>query len=72
MLLNSLLRMISVIVVLLVVGVGWSKIGTARLKKKGIEESKARSEASVQAKKYSIIAAFLYMVAMVSVAGLFM
>ena len=57
--------------VMLIVGYGWMPIGLARLKKKGVEESAARTQVKQEAKKYSIIAAFLYMVAMVSVAGLF-
>ena len=65
-------RLISVVLVMLIVGFGWFKIGFARLKKKGLEEAQARSKAEMQAKKSSVIAAFLYMVAMVSIAGLFM
>ncbi|TVR06148.1 MAG: hypothetical protein EA403_01155 [Spirochaetaceae bacterium] len=69
---NSLIRGTSVIVIMLIVGLGWSKIGAARLRKRGVAEAEAKSQASAQAKKFSIIAAFLYMVSMVSIAGLFM
>ena len=69
---SSVIRFISVLAVMLVVGLGWFRIGTSRLKRAGTEESRARSQAAIQAKKYSVIAAFLYMVAMVSIAGLFL
>ncbi len=72
MALNSVLRLISVLMVMLVVGLIGFRISSSRLKKKGIEPEKAVPQAKLQAKKYSLIAAFLYMVAMVSVAGLFM
>ena len=72
MAMSSILRLISVLVVMLVVGLGWFGIGSWRLKRKGVEQAEASSQASKEAKKYSLIAAFLYMVAMVSVAGLFM
>ncbi len=72
MIVDSIIRLTSVVAVILIVALGWSRIGAARLKKKGVEESKAKSEAKKSATKYSLIAAFLYMVAMVSVAGLFM
>ena len=57
---------------MLVVGFGWFRIGSARLKRKGVEEAAARSQAIQAARKYSLIAALLYMVSMVSIAGLFM
>ena len=69
---DSLLRIASVLVVILVVGLVWYRISLSRLTRAGIEESKVRPKAAQQAKKYSVVAAFLYMVAMVSVAGLFM
>lgn len=69
---NSVLRLISVLVVMAVVGLLAYTIGVAGLRKRGAEESAARSRAREQAKRYSLIAAFLYMVAMVSVAGLFL
>ena len=69
---NSVLRLISVLVVMAVVGLLGYTIGVSRLRKKGTEEAAARSQAKEQAKRYSLIAAFLYMVAMVSVAGLFL
>ncbi len=68
---SSLVRSLFVIGVMLVVGFGWYPIGLARLKKNGVAEPAAKKQAKLAAKKYSIIAAFLYMVAMVSVAGLF-
>lgn len=46
--------------------------GTARLRQQGVEEAEAVSRVRKAARKFSLIAAFLYMVAMVSVAGLFM
>jgi hypothetical protein len=66
---NSIIRMLSVIAVMLVVGFGWFPIGLSRLKKKGIDEPAARKQAKLAATKYSVIAAFLYMVAMLSVLG---
>ncbi len=69
---NSLIRGASVIILMIIVGFVWSKIGAARLRKRGVEEAAAKKQAGQEARKYSLIAAFLYMVAMVSVAGLFM
>lgn len=69
---SSIIRLLSVVAVMVVVGFGWFQIGSSRLRKKGIEEAAARKQASQEAKKYSVIAAFLYMVSMVSVAGLFL
>ena len=69
---NSLIRAISVIAVMVIVGFAWSRIGTARLRKRGMEEAAIKAEVSREARKYSLIAAFIYMVAMVSIAGLFM
>jgi hypothetical protein len=69
---SSLIRAISVVVVMLIIGYGWFPIGFSRLKKKGTEESAARKQAKLQAKKYSIIGAFLYMVFMLSLVQLFL
>lgn len=69
---SSILRFISVLLVMAVVGFGWYPIGLSRLRKKGLEESKAKSQAQLEARKYSVVGAFLYMVAMVSVVGLFL
>ncbi len=69
---NSLIRGTSVIVVMVIVGFAWSKIGAARLQKQGVEAAAAKTQAGQTARKASLIAAFLYMVAMVSVAGFFM
>ncbi len=57
---------------MIAVGLGWFQVRFSRLKKHGVEEAEARSKASVQAKTSALIVTFLYMVAMVSVAGLFM
>ena len=69
---SSIVRMVSVIVVMLVIGFGWYKVSVSRLKRKGVEESQANIQAKSQARTASVVAAFLYMVAMVSVAGLFL
>ncbi len=69
---NSVVRMTSVILVMLVVWfISW-QIGAARRRKQGVEASAATTQARQAARKHSVIAAFLYMVAMVSVAGLFL
>jgi hypothetical protein len=68
---SSLVRFFSLMVVMLVVGFGRYGIASAGLRKRGEEDGKAKMQAKQSAKKYSLIAAFLYMVAMVSVAGLF-
>ncbi len=69
---SSIIRAISVIAVMLVVGFGWFPIALSRLKKKGVEEAAARSQAKLQAKKFSMMAAFLYMVFMLSLVRLFL
>ena len=71
---SSLIRLASVLVVMLVFGYAWYGLALALLKRAGLEQSaaKAKAKAAGQARHCSLIAAFLYMVAMVSVAGLFM
>jgi ABC-type uncharacterized transport system YnjBCD permease subunit len=69
---DSVLRIVSVLVVILVVGLVWFRVSLSRLRRNGTEESDARPKAAQQAKRSALIAAFLYMVGMVSVAGLFM
>jgi len=69
---SSIIRAISVIVVMLVVGFGWFPIGFSRLKKKGVEEDAARKQAKLEAKKYSILGAFFYMIFMLSLVRLFL
>ena len=69
---SSIIRGITVIVVMLIVGFGWFPIGLSRLKKKGVEEAAARSQAKLEAKKFSMIAAFLYMLFMISLVRLFL
>ncbi|MFW6252595.1 MAG: hypothetical protein ACOC4F_01580 [bacterium] len=68
---SSFVRFLFVLSVMVIVGFGWYPIGLSRLKKKGVDEAAAKKQAKLAAKKYAIIAAFIYMVAMVSVAGLF-
>lgn len=67
---NSLIRFLSLLLVMVVVGFAGYGIRYSRLRKRGVEDPAAKSQAKQSAKKYSLIAAFLYMVAMVSVAGL--
>lgn len=69
---NSIIRMVSVLVVMVVVGFISFSLGVSRLKKKGTEEAAARKQAGLQAKKHSVIAGFLYMVFMVSLVSLFL
>lgn len=57
---------------MLVVGFGWFPISLSRLKKKGVEEAAARSQAKLEAKKFSMLAAFAYMVFMLSLVRLFL
>ena len=68
---SSIWRLISVIVVILVIMYGWYPIALSRAKKKGLQEEKAKQQAKLEARKYSLIGVFLYMVFMVSVVGLF-
>ena len=69
---SSLIRFLSVLVVMLAVGFGWFPIGLSRLKGKGVEEVAARNQAKLEAKKYSMMAAFVYMVFMLSLVRLFL
>lgn len=69
---SSLVRFLSLVLVMIIVGYARYGIGYARLKKQGSVEPAAKKQLSLTSKKYSLVAAFLYMVAMVSVAGLFM
>ncbi len=69
---NSFVRFLSVAVVMFAVGYIRYGVGLARLKREGEVEEKARTAMATTAKKWSLVAAFLYMVGMVSVAGLFL
>ncbi len=69
---NSIIRFISVVVVMLVFGFGWYGIALTRLKRAGIEAAEAQSKAATQAKYVSLLAVFIYLISMVSIAGLFM
>ena len=68
---SSVIRFISLIIVMLAAGLSWYVIDLSRLKKKGMDKSEAVSKAGKGAKISALVAAFLYMVSMVSVAGLF-
>ena len=69
---NSIVRMITVLAVMIVVGFVSFPIQVSRLKKAGTEDAAARKQASLQAKKHSVIAGFLYMVFMVSLVQVFL
>ena len=65
------IRFLSVVAVIIAVGYPWFWIKRARLRKQGVEEAQARSQASLDARKVSLITGFIYMVSMVSVVRLF-
>ncbi len=69
---NSILRGTSVLVVMLVAGLVWYGIDLTRLKRAGVEEAKAKAKAGERARVCSLIAGFLYMLSMVSIASLFL
>jgi len=69
---NSIIRALSVILIMLIVGFTWFPIRLAWLKKKGIEEDIAKKQASKEARVSAILAAFIYMVFMVSLVRLFL
>ncbi len=56
---------------MLIVGFVRYALGSLKLKKESGEDKAARKQLVQSAKKSSLIGGFLYMVAMVSVAGLF-
>lgn len=78
MLESSIVRILTVLVVMLVVGLIRYGIGYPRLPKAGEDEAsgKARAKERKQlvyvSRKYAVVSAFVYMVAMVSVAGFFL
>ncbi len=69
---SPIIRFLSVLVVMLVCGLAWYGIALAQFKRAGMEASAARAKAAEQAKRSSLVAVFLYLVFMVSLAGLFM
>ena len=69
---SSLVRVLSLVVVMVVVGYARYGIGLARLNKQGVDEGEGETQEALTAKKWALVAAFLYMVGMLSVAGLFM
>ncbi len=69
---NSIIRGLSVIIVMLIFGFGWYAMALSRLKHAGVEASAAKSKASGQAKYVSLIAVFIYLISMVSIIRLFM
>ncbi len=69
---NTIIRILSVLLVMGVVGFVSFPLMVSRLKKKGVEEAAARKQAMLRAKTHSVVAAFLYMVFMVSLVSLFL
>ena len=69
---NSILRAVSVIAIMLLTGFTWLPVRLAWLKKRGMEKHSAKKQAALEAKKASIVAAFLYVVFMVSLVQLFL
>jgi len=69
---NSIIRAASVIIVMLVFGFGWYAIALSRLKGAGVEAAAAKIKASTQAKYVALLAAFLYLLSMISIARLFL
>ncbi len=65
---NSLIRAFSVLAVMLVFGLGWYGIARSRLG----NDPAAKARAAGQAKYVSLVAAFLYLIGMVSIASLFL
>ncbi len=63
---SSIIRIVSVLVVMLVFGLGWYGIALARLKHAGVEGSAAKAKAAEQAKRCALIGVFLYLVAMLA------
>ncbi len=68
---SSILRILSVLLVMLVVGFVRYGLGIGKLRKSESPDEKAKAKLVLSAKKTAVIAAFFYMVAMVSVVGLF-
>ena len=69
---STIIRILSVLVVMGVVGFVSFPLMFSRLKKKGVEETAARKQAMLRAKTHSVVAGFLYMVFMVSAVSLFL
>ena len=69
---NSILRAVSVIAMMLLAGFTWLPVRLAWLQKKGMEKDSAQKQAGLEARKASVVAAFLYMVFMVSLVRLFL
>ncbi len=69
---NSIVRIISVLLVMLIVGLIRYAIGLSGLRSREDADGKAKAQLIQSAKKTAVIGAFVYMVAMVSVVGLFM
>lgn len=68
---SPVIRSLSVLAVMLLFGTGWYGIALAKLKRAGMAAPAARSKAAAQARHVSLVAAFLYLVFMVSVARFF-
>lgn len=68
---SSIVRILSVLLVMLLIGSVRYGIGYARLRRSESLDKASKSALMKGAQKTSLIGAFLYMVAMVSVAGLF-
>ena len=69
---NTIVRIISLAVVMVVVGLARFWVGTARLRKQGEVADADEKKESISARKWSLVAGFFYMVFMVSLAGLFL
>ena len=68
---NSIVRFVSVIAVMLIFGFGWYGISLSRFKKQGMDEAAAKQKAGLQARLCAILAVFIFLLSMISIASIF-
>lgn len=68
---NSLIRFISVMIVLAVSGLVGYVQAKLRLRGKGLDDAEVQTKAQTQARYFALLGVFIYLVGMVSIASFF-
>ena len=68
---ESLFRIISLALIMIVTGLGWYKIKLNKFKKDESEEKKIKQQAKKEGIKYAVVIGVIYMVIVLGISGLF-
>ena len=67
---ESLFRIISLAILMIVIGVGWYKIKLKKLKNDESEENKIKQQAKKEGIQFSVVLGVIYMVVILGISGL--